>query len=188
MTAATVLNGALSGETTIDASLVSALAEVTGRPREDVELVVRAAARANSAAAPGFEMRTGAWRLDVSAGAVKAIACGAVCTLVMHALGETTIPISVLSIVAPFLFEVQRVEIQASDVYFHARLRDAAAGAVVPMNQLYATLPAHVQDELGLPEYVNLIERLRDARLIHVGLNGVDLGDGTRHGPRLLLS
>jgi hypothetical protein len=189
VTGESVVNAALRGEAPIDEGFVAAVGELLASSHEGVRIALRGALRARGAEATGFEVRTGAWRLDLETAALKAVSCAVVSTLVLEGLGADSIPATVLSIVAPFLFEVQRVEVAAADVWVHAHMLEAAAGEELGVKALYDRLPPDVQLELSIPEFIGVVERLRGARLVAVGRDGVEVYPrGRERGFRLLLS
>lgn len=153
----------------------------------------RANSRAGSAAgrgsaADGYEIRTGGWRLDLPAAVAKAAACSTVTTILLRGVGADSVPATVLSIVAPLLFELERIEVSAEDLIVHAYLTEAASNDVLHLAELYERLPVDVQSELSVREFAGAVERLRDARLLVVGTEGVKLQHpGAANGFKLYL-
>ena len=189
MNAQARVSAALLGEGIMDAELLDAFSEVLNYPSEDVQLALVGALRANGTSLPHLELSTGTWRLDLKTAALKAVSCSIVTTLILQGLGASSIPASVLSIVAPFLFELERVDVAADDVWVHARLLDAAAGDVVHLRELYERLPPDVRAELSERDFVGVVDRLRAARLLITSPDGVHLAPLPRgKGFRLLLS
>jgi hypothetical protein len=183
------VNAALQGEGALDAELLDAFSGVLDQPVDEVRLALVGALRAQGIPISRLEIRTGAWRLDLETAVLKAVSCSIVTTLVLQGLGADSIPASVLSIVAPFLFELERVDVAAEDVWVHARLLDATQGDVVHLRELYERLPADVRAELSERDFVGVVDRLHAARLVVIGPDGVRILDrpGGR-GFRLLLS
>jgi hypothetical protein len=183
------VNAALQGEGTLDAELLDAFSEVLSYPAEDVRLALAGALRARGAQLSRLEVRTGAWRLDLETAVLKAVSCSIVTTLVLQGLGADSIPASVLSIVTPFLFELERVDVAADDVWVHARLFDAAQGDFVHLRELYQRLPPDVRAELSERDFLGVVERLQAARLIVIGPDGMRiLPRPAGKGFRLLLT
>jgi hypothetical protein len=183
------LHAALEGQGVVDAELLDAFSEVLRYPVEDVRLALIGAVRARGAPVSRLEIRTGAWRMDLETAVLKAVSCSIVTTLVLQGLGADSIPASVLSIVAPFLFELERVDVAADDVWVHARLLDAAQGDVVHLRELYERLQPDVRAELSERDFVAVVERLQAARLLVIGPAGVQIMNRPRgKGFRLLLS
>lgn len=174
-TTSSIISAAIAGEGTIDSEFVAALEAAFDLRSTEVRTVLRSAPRATGTTAEGFEIRTGAWRLDLSAAVAKAAACGTVTTLVLRGLGTDSIPATVLSIIAPLLFELERVEISAGDLVVHAHLTDAIGTDVVQLREMYERLPDDIRDELSVREFVDTVERLLESRLVLVGPNGVSL-------------
>jgi hypothetical protein len=189
VSAQTRLNAALQGDGVVDAELLDAFSEVLRYPVEDVRLALAGALRARGTPASRLEIRTGAWRVDLETAVLKAVSCSIVTTLVLQGLGADSIPASVLSIVAPFLFELERVDVAADDVWVHARLLDAAQSEVVHLRELYQRLPPDVSAELSERDFVAVVERLQAARLLVIGPDGARIMPRPRgKGFRLLLS
>lgn len=176
--AARVIDTAIRGERPVDSEFVEAMCDGFGLSTVEARTVTRAVLRARNTVADGYEIRTGAWRLDLTAAAAKAVACGTVTTVVLRGLGAESIPATVLSIIAPLLFELDRIEVGADDLVVHAFLVEAARGETVHLGELYERLPNDVRDELSLREFAGIVERLRDARLLVVGPDGVELRAG----------
>jgi hypothetical protein len=118
----------------------------------------------------------------------KAAACSTVTTILLRGVGADSVPATVLSIVAPLLFELERIEVSAEDLIVHAYLTEAASNDVLHLAELYERLPVDVQSELSVREFAGAVERLRDARLLVVGTEGVKLQHpGAANGFKLYL-
>ena len=65
-TTSLTINAAIAGEGAIDSKFVDALEVAFGVRGTEVRTVLRSALRATGTAAEGFEIRTGAWRLDLN--------------------------------------------------------------------------------------------------------------------------
>jgi len=167
-----MVNAALRGESPVDSDLVLAIADVLGLPDTDVRIAMRSVFRAYNAQVSVLEMRTGTWCLDLEAATVKAVSCATVTSLILGCMGAQSIPVTVLSIVAPFLFEVERIEISAGDVWVHASLLDAASGDTVHLPELYERLPPDVRNELTIRDFIAVVERLQRASLLSLGPTG----------------
>jgi hypothetical protein len=176
------INAAITGVGAIDSEFVDSLGTAFGLPSTEVRTVLRSALRGTGTAAEGYEIRTGAWRLDLNAAIAKAAACGTVTTLILRGLSTDSIPATVLSVIAPLLFELERVEVSAGDLVVHAQLTEALGDDVVHLTEMYERLPCDIRDELSVREFVDTVERLRESRLVIVGPNGLRLSapGGTR--------
>lgn len=188
MTENAAIRGLLDGEGPVDEEFLEAFAALVCASLPDVRVAVRAALRVHGLAPPGFEIRTGAWRLDLDKAIIKAVSCGAFTTLALQALGEHSIPAAVVAVIAPFVVEVERVEVSAGDYWVYARLLDAANGQQLSAGELYERLPDDIKAEVPAREYLDILERLQAARLLRVGGQGVQLGDGRARRTRLMLS
>lgn len=187
MQSASLVNAALAGTGRIDDAFLDAVADLLDTNRDEVSRVTRAAIRTLDSGDLPLQMHTGAWTLDVPAASVKAISCAVLTTIVLAGLGAESVPATVLSIVAPFLFEIDRVEVGADDIWVHGHLHAAAGSEPTHLAELYHRLPDHVRAELSVREFVGVIERLQAARLVNVSPEGVYVhATGHRHF-RLLL-
>lgn len=114
-----------------------------------------------------FEIRVGDWRLDGSRGALTAIVNGVAITAALAALGAASIPVAVVSMVVPVIFNLERVEIRPSDRVVLAELLRDPWGRQ-PIVDWYNALPEHVSAEISQLEFRDLIGRLEDAGLAEV--------------------
>ncbi|MEO7261786.1 MAG: hypothetical protein ABI047_11100 [Jatrophihabitantaceae bacterium] len=184
-----VLNAAIAGKHPIDDTFATALAEMLDTSAAQSRQALMAATRSVGLTPQPFELRTGQWRLDATAAVAKAVACASVSAIVLEALGQTSVTATVLSIVAPFLFEIERIEISAGDVYLHGRLLQELSTAPHKLRDAWAALPPDLRDELPMSEFVSLVERLTQAQLATMTAAGIVLspsGPGSR-GFRLYL-
>lgn len=111
-----------------------------------------------------FEVRTGEWTLDLPAATARAAVNSAFLTALLTALGEQSLPAILLSMMVPFLFDVQRVEISASDRYVYAQMLEHAPDSG-KITAWYRRLPDHVRAELSELEFRDLLQRLEAAGL-----------------------
>jgi hypothetical protein len=169
------VNAAIMGQAAIDSAFVEALSSLVGLPIPEVRSVLRASLRGVDSVIEGYEIRTGVWRLDLNAALAKAVACGTVTTLLLRGLGADTIPATVLSIIAPLLFELERVEVSADDLVVHAYLAEAVGADTVTLTEMYERLPDGVRAELPVREFAGIVEKLLASRLITVGPDGLEL-------------
>ena len=134
-----------------------------------------------------FEMRTGEWRIDLSAAVAKSVATASVSTLALQLLGQSSIPATVLSIVVPFLFELERIEVDAGDVYLIGRIVAAHGTGPHHLTTLYEALSEDLRRDLPVHEFAGLIDRLQQAGLATAHAEGVTLVDGVRNRRRVRL-
>ena len=105
-----------------------------------------------------FEVRIGDWRLDATVATARALVNGVVLTAALAAKGESSIPATVLSVIVPLVFDLERVAISASDrTVYAALLRDAPDRRAI--DGWYNSLPTHLQAEITNLEFRDLIER-----------------------------
>lgn len=175
---AQVVVAAIDGGQPVDAEFVECVAGVLGTSVETVTMALRAALRAAGEPVPSLDMRTSGWVLDLKAATMKSIAAATLSTATLSLMSAEAVPVTVLSIIIPFLFEIDRVEVSAEDVWVHAHLKASAADeSQSSLAELYTSLPADVQAELSTREFVGVVERLQEARLVSVTDGGVRVSD-----------
>lgn len=106
-----------------------------------------------------------------------------VTAVVLQLMGADAVPPTVLALVAPFLFEIERVDIEVSDVVLRATLTEAAAGLPLHVDELYERLPDTGRAELSAIEFGKLLDRLIAARLATVNAGGIRLEPPGRRLP-----
>lgn len=112
-----------------------------------------------------FEIRIGEWQLNTSVAAARALVNGVVLTAALAAKGETSIPATVLSVVVPLVFDLERVTVSASDrIVFTDLLRHAPTRQHI--DEWYDDLGDHIRAEITKLEFCDLVERLEDAGLV----------------------
>ena len=116
---------------------------------------------------PPFEIRMGGWQLDLPTAIARGVTNGTVLGALLAATGQASVPATVLSVVVPFIFDLQRVNISRSDKVILAALLQDPWGRE-PIDVWYDKLPSHVREELSSLEFVDVIERLEDAGLVDV--------------------
>jgi hypothetical protein len=179
-----------ANEVTLDQPTVERISSTIGVSPAQLDLAIKAVVRSAAAALSdtALDMRTNTWRLDVPTSLAKSVLCGAVSAVLLQVIGADAIPPTILALIAPFLFEIERVDVSASDVSFHASLAAAAGEEPVHLDDLYERLPESVRAELSVPAFGDVVDRLVSLRLAHVGPDGVRIEASDRHsGFRLLL-
>lgn len=172
---------AMAGTQPIDESFVAAVGEIIGAPSETVQLALRAALRANEQPVPSLEMRTAGWKLDLNAAILKSVSTATLTTATLSVMGADSVPATVLSIIAPFLFEIDRIEVEAEDFWVHAHLVEVVdANDVTRMSDLYDRLPSEVREELTVREFAGVVERLQEARLLTLQNGGIQVRSSSR--------
>lgn len=112
-----------------------------------------------------FELRIGEWRLNLSVAAARALVNGAVLTAALAAKGEASIPATVLSVIVPLIFDLERITLAPSDRVVYVDLVRHAPDRK-HIDDWYASLSDHIKDEISNLEFRDLIERLDDAGLV----------------------
>lgn len=146
------------GESTVDQ-----LAYLLDADRGDLLVTVQSLLRLQDRAVPPYAMRTGDWSLDLPAAVARSVVSGIVTTTVLQALGADSVPVVVLSLIAPLLFAVRRVEIRASDLVVHASLRQTAPDSGTSPRELYDRLPAEIAAEMTYLQFADVVDRLFQA-------------------------
>lgn len=173
----------------VDAATVDHLAHLMDIDPAEFRITVHCLIAMHSDATVAFEMRTDTWRIDLPTAVVKSVLASSMTVTVMQLLGSVSIPIAVLGLIAPFLFEIKRVEVNASDVGIHSQLSAAAATQPLHLDQLYELLPLDARRELSRSKFNDVVDRLLQARLASVDTNGLRLlAPGSRRGFRLIFT
>lgn len=132
---------------------------------ESDELAVRVLAGELGLDDSAFEMRIGQWQLNAPVALARAVVNGAVLTALLASNGESSIPATVLSVIVPLVFDLDRVQISPAD---RAVFADLARN--VPDRKLaddwYAGLAPHIRAEITSLEFRDLIGRLEDVGLV----------------------
>ncbi|MFC6023646.1 SEFIR domain-containing protein [Plantactinospora solaniradicis] len=173
----------------LDATTIDRLAEILHLDRVDVAIGLRGTLRIHGYEVPPFEVRTNTWRIDLPGAVAHTVLAGLAGAAIIAAAGAPPLPTALVSLAAPLLLRIRRVELEARDITLHAELTAAARDEPQSLQELYQRLPARSRAELSIGELTEVVERLLDARLAAVGPDGVRLraGDG-RHGFRLALT
>lgn len=151
---------------TLDRARLIAVLDECGLALDEVDVCVAIFA-ADQGAPAEFEIRVGNWRLDGARGVLSAVVNGVVMTAALAAIGGASIPVAIVSLVVPVIFNLERVEIRPSDrVVLAELLRDPWGRQLVA--DWYAELPDHVTDEVTLLEFRDILGRLEDAGLAEV--------------------
>ncbi|MGW5635985.1 SEFIR domain-containing protein [Streptomyces sp. NPDC003832] len=180
---------AVGDRISLDAAVLERLAALLDMDPLEVSVTVRSLVREHGGDVSAFEMRTDTWRIDLPAAVAKSVLVGVVATSVLRLLGADAVPVAVVAMVAPLVFEIRRVELRPSDAVIHARLGLVDDGDSHRLDDLYGMLPADVRAELSLMEFADVIERLLRARLAVVGPDGLRMrARDTGRGFRLMLS
>jgi hypothetical protein len=122
-----------------------------------------------------FEMRIGRWQIDLPTATARGVVNGVVLTATLSALGEASIPATVLSVVVPAIFDVERVSISPSQRYVYAVLLNAPVATqqdTLSVEQWYARLPARVQAELTLLEFRDIVGVLDEMGNVDLDTHG----------------
>lgn len=157
-------------DTTIGAGDLAHFLDDLGLPADD--LVIRMLAGELGIGSSDFEIRIGEWRLNSKVATARALVNGVVLTAALAAKDESSIPATVLSVIVPLVFDLERVAISASDrAVYAALLRDAPDRRAI--DDWYSSLPTHLQAEITNLEFQDLFERLEEAGLAEQDYFGV---------------
>lgn len=184
-----VLTESAAGTASLESAHLVEIAKILDEETDELMISARVLARTYGVSPSTLEIRSGAWRIDLPTGIVKAILSGAVTTTILRMLRADSVPLSVLAFIVPLIFEIRQVDLLPSDVMVHATLLVDADDQPHKLVELYELLPANIRERIGLPEFADVIERLLQARLAVVGANGLRLKAPRRtRGFRLFLS
>lgn len=118
-----------------------------------------------------YQLRVGDWRIDLRASAARALINGATLTAALAATHQTSVPATVLSVVIPLLFDLERVTLSPTDRYLYAVLLNAPQSSL-PIEQWYQHLPTRVTAELTELEFRDVMGRLEEAGAIEIDAAG----------------
>lgn len=118
-----------------------------------------------------YQLGVGDWRIDLRAAAARALINGATLTAALAATHQTSVPATVLSVVIPLLFDLERVTLSPPDRYLYAVLLNAPQSSL-PIEQWYQHLPARVTAELTELEFRDVMGRLEEAGAIEIDAAG----------------
>ncbi len=109
--------------------------------------------------------RPGGWVLRLGDATARAGLATAVTAGVMAAAGFDQLPALVLPAVLPLLIDLDHVELSPGDRHVLAtlRLQPDVVNTENSPPALYDALPADLRDQVSMPDFLDLIERLRDA-------------------------
>jgi predicted nucleotide-binding protein len=175
------------GTVVIDSATLDQLADALGLDARDVSVRMRSLIDVHQPLAP-FEMRSGAWRVELAPAVAKGIIAGLVGATVLQLADAVNVPFVVLGMVAGLLMQVEQVEVAEADVVVHARLRQVVSdGAERSLTKLYHELPADARDELPFDEFAAIALRLHEVGMVRWTATGVRLRDaGPGRGLRLM--
>lgn len=138
-----------------------------GLALDDVSL--RTLASEVGAVDDAFELRLGQWRINLPTAIARGLVNGAVLTAALAAKGESSLTATVLSVIVPLVFDLDHIDVSASDRTVYAHLaRDAPTRKHV--DEWYDDLPADVRSEVTRLEFVDIIERLDAAGAVETDL------------------
>ncbi len=106
-----------------------------------------------------FEVRFGKWSWDAAVSTLQSAIATAVLLPVCHTTGTNDVPVVVLSVVLPFLVNVERIEVRDSDLFVLAQIKDEL---FFPndLEKVYDALPPDLRHEISLLEFRDLVQRL----------------------------
>jgi Arc/MetJ family transcription regulator len=110
-------------------------------------------------------MRAGQWQIDMSRSAFQTLVASALIVSAILAAGATSTAVIVLAAIAPFLVDVERVKISASDRMVLAALH-TQLDQPRERRELYDGLSADLRHEVTFLEFVDILERLDRAGMI----------------------
>lgn len=164
----------------IDAATLVRLADSLGLESREVVVRMRSLIDVHQPMAP-FEMRSGAWRVELAPAVARGVIAGLVGATVLQFANAMTVPFVLLGMVAGLLMDIEQVEVADADVIVHARLLKVVGdGAERSLAELYQELPADARDELSFDEFAAIALRLHEVGLASWTATGVQLRDAGR--------
>jgi predicted nucleotide-binding protein len=175
------------GTVLVDTDAVNRLSDALGLDPRDARVWMRGLIEREQPLA-AFEMRSGAWRVNLLPAAAASAVTGLVGAAVLQLMSETSLPGVLLGLVAGALMHIEQVEVAETDVVVHARL-SAVVTDGTPQNPetLYTKLPADARNEFSLTEFTAVLLRLHEVGMVEWTGRGVSLRSGdARRGFRLV--
>lgn len=105
----------------------------------------------------------GGWTINAKAGFIKTAIGYATMAGVFTLIGTTgSIALMVLPSVLPFLFEIEKIELNKKEQYILAKLllRDEVKTQMHNINQLYELLPNEIKSDLNILDFIDFLEKL----------------------------
>lgn len=171
----------------VDRDLIDRILETLGVTGSGLEAPAREQVLADLGQLAGdpFELRVGGWRIDLRKSVVQATIASALMIGAINLAGGGSIPVEVLAIALPFLVDVGRIELSTADKYVlgRMRLRNLQPDAV---KTWWMALPKRLREEMTYSEFLDLLDRLRDAGAIELEKDGT--ASLKKNRPRLRLS
>jgi hypothetical protein len=118
------------------------------------------------AGAGGYALRIGDWRLDVPTRALQTAIASAMLAGTIHVAGVTSIPVTVLAVVLPFVVDIERIEVRTRDRMVMAALREQELTGREAVDALYERLPDDVRGQLTRFEFADTFDRLTAAGML----------------------
>jgi len=177
----------IDGSVVIDVATLDSLGEALGLDTRDVAVWVRSLIEEHQPLAV-FEMRSGAWRVELVPAVAKSVLIGLVAATALQLLGAASIPVVVLAMAAGLFMSVQQVDIAEADVVVHVRLHEVVGDiAERSLADLYGELPADARAELSFGEFTAMALRLHEIGWVGWTAAGVRLrAAGAKRGFRLV--
>lgn len=146
------------------AAAVAALVPGAGLERDAVRAEAERLARVVLDEPAGYDLRLGPYNLDTKRAAVQSAATAAVLAIAIRSEGIDSLPVAVVALVMPFLVDIERVTLSASDEVIVAAMRSHArpGGA----REWYEALPAELRSQLTELEFIDFLERCELAGVI----------------------
>jgi predicted nucleotide-binding protein len=170
----------------IDSTTLTRLADSLGLDEREVSVRMRGLIDVHQPMAP-FEMRSGAWRVELVPAVAKGIVVNLVGAVVLQLTGAVNVPFVVLGMAAGLLMSVEQVDVAEADVVVHARLSQAVSeDEDRSLADLYQELPADARHELSFDEFAAIALRLHEVGMTRWSAKGVRLREA-RNGRGLRL-
>lgn len=147
---------------TIDAALVTELANALLVNPRDLTIAIRVLVRQHAGLSPAFEIRTGSWHVDLKPAAARAVLTGVIATSAMWLMDVGSVPVAVLAAVASLLFSVRSVELDPSELVLHAQLLKSG-DQLRDVRELHSALPPDMREDLTVAQLHDVVERLHRA-------------------------
>jgi predicted nucleotide-binding protein len=171
----------------IDSSTLTRLADALGLDAQEISVRMRSLIDVHQPMAP-FEMRSGAWRVELVPAIAKGVIVSLVGATVLQLTDTANVPFVVLGMAAGLLMDVEQVDVAEADLVVHARLSQAVSEEEDrSLADLYRELPTDARNELSFDEFAAIALRLHEVGMTHWTAKGVQLREASRgRGLRLI--
>lgn len=114
------------------------------------------------------------WVINLKAGVVKAALSGAYLAAILQMAGIEGVPVLVIPVIIPFLFEISQIKFSKKEEIFYAELKRTSTAHQYwqSPNDLYALLDDDTRHSINRLDFIDFISKLSDAGLADSSVDG----------------